>query len=245
MKNLITLKKAMNHLNYIFVLMVSLLFSSIIHAQVNCTGDTPHITVDLSADPSMTFVTPAVIRDGSCCNGADVNCVEFTIYLHPDAVGILFDVASGANPGGALDYQIDCGPITASGSAPICLSGVGPHYISFCKPGNNQNTYELTSISGPSASDNIIASDGCADTLSISGLDPNTVTWNSITPGVYGEFNNYLSDIDETTFGTSGVPFVGFDYVLVTPQPNFPSEIQFEVCGVIDGPCSSGLFCDT
>lgn len=230
----------------IFLFLLStILLSTNLFSQVNCTGDTPHFTVDLSADPAMTFETPAAIRDGSCCNGADVNCVEFTVYLHPDAVGILFDVASGANPGGALDYQVDCGPITASGSAPICLTGTGPHYISFCKPGNNQNTYELTSVPGPTASDDIIASDGCADTLYVTGLDPNTVTWNSISPGAYGEFNNYLSDLDETVSGTSGDPFEGFNNVLVTPQPGFPSEIQFEVCGLIDGPCSAGTFCDT
>lgn len=234
----------------LFIGRILLLFSTIMlsanpYTQVNCTSDTPHFTIDLSADPAMTFETAAAIRDGSCCNGADENCVEFTVYLHPDAVGILFDVASGANPGGALDYQVNCGPVTASGSAPICLTGTGPHHISFCKPGNNQNTYELTSVPGPTTSDDIIASDGCADTLFVTGLEPNSVTWNSISPGTYGEFNNYLSDLDETAWGTSGNPFEGFNSVLVTPQPGFPSEIQFEVCGVIDGPCSGGVFCDT
>ena len=244
MRNSITLRKIMTYLlHLIFILMFFNSTYSI--TQVNCTGDTPYITVDLSADPSMTIETIAVIRDGSCCNGADENCVEFTIFLHPDAEGILFDVASGANPGGALDYQLNCGPITASGSEPICLDGEGPHHISFCKPGSNQNTYEITSVPGPTTSEDVIAADGCTDTLFVSGLDPESITWNSIAPGGYGNYNHLLSDEDQTETGITGVGFTGYETVLVTPDTNSPTEIQYEVCGEGLGSCSSNTFCDT
>ena len=225
-----------------------ILFSSGLFSQVNCSGDTPFFTVDLTGNPAGMWVSPAVARNGSCCEGGanQVNCIELSITLDPAAEGIIFAVESGANPGGSLYYQINCQDVpVASGSAAICLDGAGPHLISYCKVGNNTNTYSITSVPGPVSSGDVITADGCADTLSISGLEPSTITWNSIFPGAPGDYNSYLNNLGGSNAGATGVTYTGEETVVVTPQPGFPSEIQYEVCGDVLGSCSIGSFCDT
>src|SRR5437868_13780590 len=107
-----------------------------------CGPSTPSFTANLACCPTGTWVSPVVQRNDSCCGSSNPDvCVKFTIILSPNAVGINFNIASGAVPPGALFYQINCGPPIAVGS-PICLSGAGPHILTFCKPGNNNNTYE-------------------------------------------------------------------------------------------------------
>jgi gliding motility-associated-like protein len=219
-------------------------------AQINCIGDTPFFTVDLTGDPSGTWVSPSVSRDGECCGGGanQVNCIELSVTLDPGAEGVIFNVESGANPGGALYYQVDCEGIpVASGSEAICLEGVGPHLITYCKVGNNQNTYSITSVPGPVVADDIsIALDGsCTDTLSTEGFDPSTVSWNSVSPGYSGEYNNYLSNSDGSVTGSQGVPVWGLETVVVTPDANAPTSITYEVCGNPLSSCESVVVCQT
>jgi gliding motility-associated-like protein len=219
-----------------------------VHSQVYCTGDTPFFTVDLTGNPSGTWISPAVQRDGSCCGAGSnqVNCIEMMITLDPGAIGINFSVFSGANPGGALYYQVNCQGIPIStGTGVICLNGVGPHYISYCKVGNNTNEYAITSIPGPIASSDITTAIGCAEGMSITGMTPATVSWNSISPGTPGQYNNYLSSTTGTPTGTSGVPFNGFSQVNVTPGVGAPSTIQYAVCGNVSSPCLTSTYCDT
>ncbi|MDX1652135.1 MAG: gliding motility-associated C-terminal domain-containing protein [Brumimicrobium sp.] len=217
-------------------------------AQVSCTGDTPFFQVDLSASPNATWLSPAVVRDGSCCGGGanQVNCLEVELLLHPNAQGIIFEVASGANPGGSLFYQVNCqGVPLSSPNNTICLDGPGPHHISYCKVGNNQNTYTITSIPAATASEDITSSPSCPDTLSITGIDPTTVTWNSISPGNSGDYNGFLSNLDGTAQGANGVPFSGYADVIMTPVNGAPSQIMYEVCATPLGGCGEGAFCDT
>jgi hypothetical protein len=219
-------------------------------SQVNCTGETPFFTVDLTGDPAGTWVSPAVVRNGSCCGGGadQVNCIELSITLDPGAEGIIFNVASGANPGGALYFQVNCNGIPVpSGSAPICLNGVGPHLISYCKVGNNTNTYSITSVPAPASSGDVVTADGCQDTLSVFGLTPSTITWTSIPQNGQptGFYNNYLNNLAGSQPGTSGVTYSGVETVVVTPQPGYPPTISYQVCGQVVGGCSTSSFCDT
>ena len=236
------------HSQTVFISVIfSLLISNAI-SQVYCTGETPFFSVDLTGNPSGTWISPAVVRDGSCCGGGanQVNCIEMSITLDPSAVGINFSVFSGANPGGSLYFQINCQdvPVPTSG-APICLSGPGPHYISYCKVGNNQNEYAITSVPGPYTSGDILTAEGCAEMLSVTGVDPASISWNSISPGTSGQYNNILSNTSGTVFGSSGVPFNGFNDVNVTPTVGSPSTIQYEVCGNVVASCLTEPFCDT
>lgn len=217
-------------------------------AQVSCTGDTPFFQVDLSASPTATWLSPAVIRDGSCCGGGadQVNCLEIELLLHPDAEGIQFAVESGADPGGALFYQVNCdGVPLSSPNNTICLDGAGPHNISYCKVGNNQNTYSITSIPTATTSNDIVSSPSCPDTLSVTGIDPTTITWNSISPGNPGDYNGFLSNLDGTDQGVNGVPFGGHSDVLMTPDNGAPAQIMYEVCATTLGGCGDDPFCDT
>lgn len=249
------MKNSVSHFVYrkfallLFLTVTILLNSNKTSAQVFCDVDTPYFVVDLSADPSLSWLSPAVIRDGSCCGGGpdQVNCIELAIILHPNAIGINFQVASGANPGGALFYQVNCSgiPISSGFSPVVCLDGPGPHYISYCKTGNNINEYSITSVPGPFVSDDIVSAEGCSQDLSIGGADAGSAVWNSISPGTYGQYNNLLSNQAQTVNGNSGVPFSGFEDVLVNPTLGSPTTVQYEVCASVAGSCLSTPFCDT
>ncbi|MCD6018747.1 MAG: hypothetical protein K0S53_1868 [Bacteroidetes bacterium] len=202
----------------------------------NCDPVTPFFNVDLSASPNGTWTSSALPRVGNCCGTtAPDKCVEFKILLSPLAVAINFQIASGAVPPGALFYQINCGPPVAVGS-PLCLNGPGPYSLTFCKPGNNINTYAITSIAAPGVSPDDTIGNGCSTKMYASGLLVNSsITWTSVYPGAQGSYNSYLSC---TT---------GCDSTVVTAQSGAPAYVDYMVCGQpAAGACvSSGLFCDT
>jgi gliding motility-associated-like protein len=186
-------------------------------------------------------------RDGDCCNpSGDNNCVQFTVLLDPASEGIIFSVPDGcgASPSGALFYQVDCGPLTSVGT-PLCLNGTGPFIITFCKPGNNENCYSIASIPSPFTGGDVITADGCNDTLTSQGLQETSISWTSISPGISGQYNNYLNNLTNSQPGISGVPYSGQTTVIVTPQTGYPSMVYYQVCGQSLSGCSTSMFCDT
>ncbi|MES2798567.1 MAG: hypothetical protein V4638_01005, partial [Bacteroidota bacterium] len=211
---------------------------------LNCDG-TPTFSINLTGQPGGTWTSNPMQRAGDCC-GTDNNCVQFSVTLDPLAEGIIFSIPGGcgAAPSGSLFYQVDCGPLTSVGS-PLCLNGTGPFIITFCKPGNNANCYSITSIPAPGSSGDVITADGCQDTLSVTGVSAASTTWSSISPGTPGQYNNYLNNLAGSQPGVSGVAYTGQTTVIVTPQPGFPSVIQYRVCGTVIGACSAASFCDT
>jgi large repetitive protein len=198
-----------------------------------CGPNVPTFTVNLTGNPQGTWTSPSVIRNDNCCGTTFPDrCVKFEITLDPNATGITFNIISGAIPGGALFYQINCGPPTALG-APICLSGVGPHILTFCKPGTNDNIYQITSIPAAVGGTNVTVNDGCIDTLTASGFNPATATWNSIFPGTPGQYNNLLS----CTTGCLNP--------IVTGSGSLPPYIDYVVCGQPAAQCNFQTVCDT
>ncbi|MFM7021762.1 MAG: PKD domain-containing protein [Flavobacteriales bacterium] len=197
-----------------------------------CTSNTPFYKVDLSNNSGGTWTsTPPIVRAGSCCGSAwPDRCIEFEIILHPDAEQINFEISSGAVPGGAMYYQIGCGPLTKVGD-PICVNGPGPHTLTFCKPGSNLNTYRITSIPGPTGGPDVTTSDGCNATFTTSGLTG--VVWKDITSGNQ-QYNAYLSCTSCTTN-------------VVTPQNGYPAFVDYQVCGMPSNAlCAPPVeFCDT
>lgn len=197
-----------------------------------CDSIVPSFIANLTNDPNGEYVSPAVQRDGFCCGATgNVKCIEFVVTLHPDAEGVIFDIYSGAVPPGALFYQINCGGPQIVGQ-PICLTGPGPHIITFCKPGNNINQYRILSVSQPVIPDSISVNDGCSKEIGTLGFDIPTITWTSITDSI-GAYDHYLSCLS------------GCDTILVTPQPGYPPFIDIEVCGMAFGGCDSLINCDT
>ena len=209
----------------------TIFFPNSLNAQ--CDIIVPNFVVDLSSTPDSAWVSPDVQRLGNCCGTvAPDACVSFTLTLNPHANGIRFDVCDGAMPGGSLFYQLNCGPPTAVGNI-ICLAGVGPHTITFCKPGNNLNKYCITSISDPEAGVDLSVNDGCLDTLSATGFQDTSITWNSIFPGTFGFYNNLLSCTQDC------------DTSIVTGMGGLPTYIDYQVCGYPIGGCGTTLVCDT
>lgn len=187
------------------------------HAQ-ECTGDVPTFNIDLTGEPNGFFETPPTVRDGNCCGTTNPdNCIRFIVTLDPDAVGINFQITGGAIPPGALFYQIDCGPQQTVGEF-ICIQGQGPHVLTFCKPGNNANVFTVSSIPAPLWPDPHDVREGCL-TEEVLGLTPETITWNSVSPGSPGEYNNLLS----CTEGCTAPVF--------QPSGDVPPTIQYLVCG--------------
>ncbi|WMJ73025.1 gliding motility-associated C-terminal domain-containing protein [Cytophagaceae bacterium ABcell3] len=198
--------------------------NSVLLAQSSCNGSTPSFTVDLSNDPDGDWESPNVSRNGRCCGGSN-NCLEFIVTLHEDAERLRFDIASGAEPTGSMFYQVDCGPPVEVGEA-LCVSGEGPHYITFCKPGNNANSYSVSSIAKPTVSPPAYVSDGCVGQLVVEGYEGNTVQWTSVSPGARGEYDHYLSCTSNCTSPT------------VTAEENYPDSVVYEVKGVPAGGCA-------
>jgi gliding motility-associated-like protein len=236
MKAVQTLRSTTFPLKLFVVTFIILLHSQIIKAQNPCDPITPIFNCNLSGQPNGTWISPAVPRAGNCCGTVPPDkCIEIIITLDSAAVAINFQIASGAVPPGALFYQIGCGPQIPVGS-PICLNGPGPYVLTFCKPGNNINTYAITSIPGPAVSPDDTIGNGCSTIMYASGLLENSsITWTSIAPGPTGTYNSYLSC-------TSAC-----DSTTVTGQPGAPAYVDYMVCGMpTAGACvSSGLYCDT
>jgi gliding motility-associated-like protein len=227
--------------NYRFLLhLLILLFISIqtfddkIFAQ-SCDPTTPTFTFNLSGKPDSVWISPSVTRKGICC-GLDptakppIRCIEFYFTLDTAAQGIRFDIASGAIPPGALGYQISCGPVNPVGSN-ICLSGPGPHRLTFCEPGNNPNTYSITSIAKPKVSKPIVVSNACTGTMTATGFDVNTIQWTSVP--FNATYNSYLSCSSKCST------------TVVTYQIGAPAYIDYQVSGVPLGGCSNTLVTST
>jgi gliding motility-associated-like protein len=210
-------------------------FFNLMKIEAQCSSITPAYTVNLSASPTATYLSPSITRADTCCLGVVAgDCLKFTIFLNPNAQGINFGFASGAQPPGALFYQINCGPPTAVGT-PICLSGTGPHVLTFCKPGGNSNTYSVSSIPNPSLPDTISLRSGCTQTLAASGFSPATITWGAINGGTNtGLFNSYLNCL------------IGCSTIAVTPTGTVPvAFVDYTVGGYGLSPCISNYYKDT
>jgi gliding motility-associated-like protein len=199
----------------------------------SCDPTTPFFVVDLSASPGGTWTSPNVSRIGNCCGTTFPDrCIEFEIHLNPGTVAINFTIASGAIPPGSMFYQIDCGPQIPVGQ-PVCITGPGPHTLTFCKPGNNPNTYAIEAIPSPKVSPPILASQTCPGQLWVQGLDPATIQWHEITSGT-GVYDAFLSCTNCAN-------------PVVTPSANPPAYVDYVVCGTVQAPACTGIihFCDT
>lgn len=209
-----------------------LITSFLVRAQY-CDSLVPVSIVDLSASPNQTWVSPYIVRDGNCCGTSNPdNCLEFIITLHPNAIAVNFEISGGAVPPGALFYQIDCGPVTPVGS-PICLSGAGPHHLTFCKPGNNANEFSITSYSEPIIGPDITLNSACSGFLFAQYYNEPSMTWTSVAPGAPGTYDGLLSC-------TSGC-----DTTYITAPNNPPAFIDYVVCGSDIGGCNPLPYCDT
>ena len=189
------------------------------NAQVTCTGGVPTYNIDFLGNPNGIWTSPALTRQGNCCGTSSPDrCLRFDITLDSLTAAVNFEIASGAVPPGALFYQIDCGAPQQVGQY-ICLSGTGVRTLTFCKPGNNTNTYRVTSIPRPIFPKDDTIRVGCTKSLTVLGVVPSSVTFTSIFPGTAGQYNTYLSC-------TSGCTTTN-----VTPTTGAPAFVDYRICG--------------
>ncbi|HEX7906147.1 MAG TPA: hypothetical protein VF487_19875, partial [Chitinophagaceae bacterium] len=188
-----------------------------------CQSNVPFFPANLDGNPDSLWISPSTVRDGLCCGATGPpppKCVSFNVFLDEDAVGLIFNIASGAIPGGAMFYQIDCGPATPVGQ-PICLAGGQFYTITFCKPGNNANTYSIQSISGATGASTLTtrADVACSGTITVTGLTPGTITWTVVSPA-----NPALLSYLSCTNCANPV---------FTPNASAPGSIVYRVCGTV------------
>ncbi len=203
--------------------------------EAQCSAAVPTFNVDLTGAPDSTWISPPTVRNDTCCGvTAPDRCVYFIVTLDSNANGIIMDIPEGggcgARPTGSLFYQVNCGPQIPIGT-PVCLSGPGPHNITFCKPGNNANCYQITSFPGPSASGDVVSQDGCSAELFATGYDESSLQWSSVPSNPV--FESYLDCL------------IGCDTVTATYAPGAPAFVDFEVCGAPIGGCDTTPYCDT
>lgn len=197
-------------------------------AQTQCTG-APSFTVDLSSKSDSVWLSSSVLRNGSCCSGGN-NCVEFIVTLSANAEAIVLEIASGARPSGSLTYTVNCGAPTSIGQK-FCVTGQGPHSITFCKNGGNANVYRIRSIPRPMVSANFTTRVGCNSLITAAGFQESTIQWRAITSGTtYQSTITCASACDSTT--------------ILTPS-NPPAFIDYEVSGTPTGACSGVFARDT
>ncbi len=228
-------KNLINQLNTVLILLLVLVISrnTAIAQSAYCDSTVPSFVVDLSGSPTNNWISPVIVRDGNCCNSVNPDvCLEFVITLNPNTIAVNFNIASGAVPPGALYYQIDCGPPTPVGS-PICLNGPGPHHLTFCKPGNNANTFSITTYAEPIVGPDITLNAGCSGFLYANYYNVPSITWNSIYPGNPGDYNYLLSC-------TSGC-----DTTYLTAPMSGPPYVDYLICGLDLPNCNPNPVCDT
>lgn len=192
-----------------------------------CDLSTPSFEFDLTGAPDSLWLSPQVRRDGLCCSidpteRPPARCVEFFFTLDPSAIGIIFDIQSGAVPPGALFFQINCQGRYQFGEL-LCLSGSGPYRLTFCKPGNNPNVYAIQSVAGPKVSPPVTVSDGCSADIYAEGYDLSTVQWTSVPSNPVWE--SYMSCTSQC------------DSVHVQYQPGAPDSVIYQVSGYPPGGC--------
>lgn len=204
----------------------------------NCDPEVPFYRADLTGVPDSAYISPPDRRDGLCCGltitAPPPRCIEFEVTLDQNAIGLNFDIHSGARPTGSLFYQVNCGPLIPIGQ-PICLNGTGPYTLTFCKPGNNPNEYAITSIANPISAVGDTTRAGCEATLKAYGFVDSTIVWQDIT-SPNGEYLSFLSCTEDC------------DSVIASPPQNAPAFVDYLVCGTpANGVCEDSTFilCDT
>ncbi|MCX7744192.1 MAG: hypothetical protein N2167_06460, partial [Flavobacteriales bacterium] len=199
-----------------------------------CSGPIYLYTFDFTSTTSnsLSQSVSTANADNQCCGLANnFGCSMFVIITDPNAVGVTF---STSGPCGNVNfYYQNCGVTVTCGNQ-VCLNpGTNTHYFLMCRTGGPNYTFTFNQILAPQASPDIITTEGCNKTLTVTGLNPASIQWNSISPGAPGAYNSLLSC-------TTGCPSTIF-----TPGPGTPTTVSYQVCGTVSGPCSTPTFCDT
>ncbi|MGZ5282336.1 MAG: hypothetical protein ACXWEY_08685, partial [Bacteroidia bacterium] len=220
-----------------FSAIVFFLSSSDSYAQsIYCNTRTPSDTLDFTGHPDTVYTKTSVRRptNAFCCSTSTAGrCHEFVITLDKDAAGIKLELTSGSWSLGAGTIKINCDTTTYDFNDLICLSGVGPHSLTLCKPGDDRHDIKISSIKKANAGGDITVKEGgCTARLVAKGFIDSTITWKSVTNS--STHNSYLSCTTDC------------DTTFVTYSSGASSYIDYVVCGTPSGGCSgTSTVCDT
>lgn len=212
------------------------IFTSSSYSRAQCDPTVPLYNVDLTGHPDTTWTLLEIDADdrlGQCCGvPSNNNCIQFILTLDPNAAGVFFDY-DGAGAFGSLNWQIGCGA-PASLKDTICITGVGPHVLTFCKPGSDGGNYFMRSVAKPTFPSDQAVPLGCERPLEVLGVTANSVTWTSIAPGAPGSLDSLLSCNNCLT-------------PTFTPYAVNQPSVSYEVCGypLLDYCVGTFVFCDT
>jgi PKD repeat protein len=131
---------------------LTFLFTIIIGLSLNAQQcvNSPVLDVDLTASPDATWEALNITPEDPCCGFADnYNCIELIISLHPEAnsVTIAYTTASGN-----LWYTINCTdhfPSPQNNIISLCMDDPGPHSVVFCRTGDSNYSFQVTSHNNP------------------------------------------------------------------------------------------------
>lgn len=144
--------KMVSYVSSLFLILLS--FFTYSQQLPECDSSVPFFTLNLASNPDSIYTTPEIVRQGQCCGGgSNDNYVSFYVTLHPDVAMVEIGIEPGyADPGGAGNYNIIsggdlltpgiCGPDIPGGQT-ACITGAGPHKITYYKPGKNKVKYYL------------------------------------------------------------------------------------------------------
>ena len=225
---------------YTAIGLLVLLVASVVAQVPNCANTVPTFNANFVNNPGANFTFTNVTRNGSCCGSG--NCVDFVLTLDSNTAAVNLAITSGAIPSGSLFYQLSnsgdavCGPQTTVSTA-VCVTNpthtVLTSYLTFCKPGNNSNSYTVTSIAKPTFKNDTVAL-GCSDTMRVLGVKDSAAVWTSVFPGTSGQYNSLLSCTNCAR-------------PVFTPLGSTPSVVKYIVCGyAIANACvGNQQYCDT
>ena len=225
---------------YTAIGLLVLLVASVVAQVPNCANTVPTFKANFVNNPGANFTFTNVTRNGSCCGSG--NCVDFVLTLDSNTAAVNLAITSGAIPSGSLFYQLSnsgdavCGPQTTVSTA-VCVTNpthtVLTSYLTFCKPGNNSNSYTVTSIAKPTFKNDTVAL-GCSDTMRVLGVKDSAAVWTSVFPGTSGQYNSLLSCTNCAR-------------PVFTPLGSTPSVVKYIVCGyAIANACvGNQQYCDT
>jgi hypothetical protein len=206
-----------------------------VQALLGCQSNVPFLSVDFTGNPVGSTTVTGQSRNGFCCSasGSD-KCMVVEFTLDPSAVGVQV-IPFGATASGSLTMWINGCSTPYNFGDILCLSGAGPHYFVLCKPGTNAYDFKISSIpaSGTSGSINTVIS--CTKLIAAYGFTESSLSWTSTSPGTAGQYNNFITNPQGTSPGTSGVSYTGQDTILVTPQSGFTGTLVYRVCGNVPG----------
>src|SRR5688500_2030584 len=128
-----------------FSALVFLLGQKNVSAQY-CNTRTQTDTLNFTGHPDTVWTKTSVRRpSGSLCCFVGP-CHQFVITLDKDAEGSRLELIGGSWALGAGTIKINCDTTAYDFDDLICLNGVGPHYLTMCKPGTDRHDIKITSV---------------------------------------------------------------------------------------------------